>query len=213
MNVFLNSYLPLCSTKRGRDSTHDFGLFPFVDGSCRREPDFEKLKPAITCLCRKQKLLPRLEEGDLVIYITNKRRYYKKDPERFFIGILEVEKLLASHEEARQWYEEKGYVLSQNIICNKTEPLKSHFTHRITRFKLSNGEADIKLWNGSYRKRSRNDSLVAQAKVWNGFMELNDPRKILDKELIKIFHRIPGVQNPPMLKEKEWDRFQNVFLR
>lgn len=215
MAVFLNSYYPLCTTKKGRDSSIKFKLLPFLDGSCRREPDFEKNKPAITGLCRTNKLVPRLEKGDLVIYITNKRKYYNSESERYFVGILEVEKILESHKLAMGWYQNNEYELSQNIICENTKPLESEFTHRFidTDFKNNDGEANIRRWNGFYKGRSRDYPLVAQCKIWNNQLNLDCPRSITDEEMRAIFIRDKvGTQNPPKLKEEEWERFQNIIL-
>ena len=70
MEVFLNTFIPLAYNEFGRSNARSHNLPPFIDGSCRREPDFQNPFPAITQLCRPGKLVPRLSVGDLVIYLT-----------------------------------------------------------------------------------------------------------------------------------------------
>jgi hypothetical protein len=43
---------------------------PFIDASCRREPDLESRYPSITALCREGHFAPHLHEGDVVAYMT-----------------------------------------------------------------------------------------------------------------------------------------------
>lgn len=212
MSVFLNSFVPLCATKIGRDSVKKFGHKPFVDGSCRREPDFEKERPAITCLCRTNKLVPRLKIGDLVIYITNKRKYYGGKPERFLVAILQVEKIVNSHEQAMEWYSRNDFELSQNIICEATNPLNSEYTHHITRHKDEIGKPKIRRWDADYRNRSKNYPLVAICSIWNGTLNLTKPKSIADEEMYTVFKRKTGTQTPPKLSDEEWDRFQETIV-
>lgn len=212
MDVYLNSFTPLCTTKKGRESSTLYKLPPFVDGSCRREPDFEKEKPPITGLCRPGKLIPRLKPKDLIIYITNKRRYYNNYGERLFVGILEVEKILPSHEAAMEWYYKNGFELSQNIMCRDTLPLNLNYTHTDTNGKIGDKKEFIANWDAQYKYRSLNYPEVVQNKVWNNHMHLSNPRKLKDDEMIAIFNRIPGTQNPPKLRDGEWNRFQEIIL-
>lgn len=213
MSVFLNSFVPLCSTKKGRKSIETFGLSPFVDGSCRREPDFEKERPAITCLCRTNKLVPRLKTGDLVIYMTNKRKYYNGKPERFLIAILEVEEIVASHEQAMEWYSSNDFELSQNIICDATNPLDSEYTHHITDHKDETGKPKIRRWDADYRHRSKNYPVVAICSIWKNSLNLVNPKLLADEDMDAVFKRKTGTQTPPKLKVEEWDRFQEIILK
>jgi hypothetical protein len=47
---FYNSFRPLLNTREGRAAIERFGLPPFIDGSCRREPDFQSEFPSISGL-------------------------------------------------------------------------------------------------------------------------------------------------------------------
>jgi len=65
----------MCRSKPGRRAIEAFALPPFIDSSCRREPDLESRSPSISALCRRTKFAPRLYPTDRVVYITTKGRY------------------------------------------------------------------------------------------------------------------------------------------
>ena len=69
---FLATFRPLIHSPGGRDAARRYGLPPFIDGSCRREPDLESPFPSITATCRAGKFAPRLVVGDRVAYLTVK---------------------------------------------------------------------------------------------------------------------------------------------
>ena len=73
--IFLNSYNPLIKNGRGESVIEEHGIPPYVDDSCRREPDFESGYPSITALCRGRNFAPRVYESDLVVYMTTKGKY------------------------------------------------------------------------------------------------------------------------------------------
>ena len=67
MATFLATYRPICASAHGRQAVADFGIPPFVDASCRREPDFESSFPSISALCRGRQFAPRLHADDVVV--------------------------------------------------------------------------------------------------------------------------------------------------
>jgi len=75
MTIYLVKYRPLNSTPEGQRAARQFNILPYVDGSCRREPDFECKFPSISALCRGKLFAPHLMEGDEVVYITTRGRY------------------------------------------------------------------------------------------------------------------------------------------
>ncbi|MGB3606657.1 MAG: hypothetical protein WA775_10405 [Psychroserpens sp.] len=210
MKIFLNSFIPLCTSKLGKQAVKQFGLFPFIDGSCRREPDFEANYPAITSLCRMKKLIPRLEIGDLVIYVTSKKQYYNKAKERRFVAILQVIKFANTHNQAMDWYNDNDEKVSQNIICDKTDPLPLNHTHQISRH---NGEVNLNRWDAAYKLRMREYPKVAICKIWGNRLNLVEPPILSNELMMQVFSRIPGTQNPPMLNHSEWLNFQNLVLQ
>ena len=95
--VFLNSFKPLVITAFGRAASESRGLDPFVDGSIRREPDLMHRYPAISCICRKGKFVPRLCIGDTIGYMTVKARYGNlAQRHRRMTAVLEVTVLTGS---------------------------------------------------------------------------------------------------------------------
>lgn len=73
--IFLATYRPLCGTRAGREAVAQYGIAPFVDGSCRREPDFENDRPSITALCRGSMFAPRLQKDHRIAYVTKRGNY------------------------------------------------------------------------------------------------------------------------------------------
>jgi len=51
MAHYLTTFRPLCFTAAGKKAARKFGHPPYIDASCRREPDFESAFPSITAVC------------------------------------------------------------------------------------------------------------------------------------------------------------------
>jgi hypothetical protein len=210
MAVFLNSFTPLSVNKFGKKSANLYNLPLYIDGSCRREPDFENSKPAITQLCRPKKLVTRLSKNDLVIYITKLGGYGTKQAHWKLISILEVIQVVPDHKSAYTFYTENNLPISQNIICEKTVPFPLDYTHGQSEHNNSNTDPIrvIEKWNAGYRFRAKQYPQVAITQIWNGILYLDNP-PIIDHEMMKsIFGRIPGTQNPPKLRDIEWQNFK-----
>lgn len=214
MAVFLNSFIPLAYNRFGRESAKRNNLPLFIDGSCRREPDFQNPLPAITQLCRPGKLVTRLNVGDLVIYITKLGKYSKSTPHWNFIGILEVIDLAQDHIQAETYYNNKEIKVSQNIICNQTKAFPLDMTHGKSGFNHRSlpSQRIISIWNCCYVKRANDYPMVAITKVWDGNLNLTDPPEITREMIMNIFKRVPGTQTPPEISDREWIRFQEVIL-
>ena len=67
--IYLLSYCPLANSQHGREVAARNGLPPYVDASCRREPDFELPSPFVSGLCRPN-FIATLNVGDLLVYVT-----------------------------------------------------------------------------------------------------------------------------------------------
>jgi hypothetical protein len=210
MDVFLNSFTPLAFNKMGRGAANKNNLPLYIDGSCRREPDFENPKPAITQLCRPKKLINRLRNGDLIIYITRLGKYGTNEAHWKLISILEVINILPDHNSTLTFYTKHELPISQNIICNKTEPYSLDYTHGITEHNQPNiNHAEvIKKWNLGYMLRARQYPEVAITQIWNNVLYLNNPPIIDHLTMRSIFGRIPSTQTPPRLTEIEWNNFK-----
>tara|TARA_R110002072_G_scaffold75624_1_gene177865 strand:+ start:8560 stop:9213 length:654 start_codon:yes stop_codon:yes gene_type:complete len=214
MNVYLNTFIPLAVNKFGRKNANAHNLPPFIDGSCRREPDFQNPFPAISQLCRPKKLVPRLSIGDYVIYITKQGRYGKPSVHWNFIAILEVVDFAQDHKQAEAYYLNNKLPISQNIICNQTSPFSLNKTHGWCGFNPDNltPEKIIVQWNEVYVERAKANEKTAITKVWQNHLYLHNPPMITHQKMKEVFGRIPGTQNPPKLKIDEWMKFENLIL-
>ena len=210
MAIFLNSFTPLATNKFGRLVSGKYKIPLFIDGSCRREPDFENPNPAITQLCRPGKLVTRLNKGDIIIYITKIGKYGTKIEGWRLISILEVVEIKQSHKEACDYYLKKGIPVSQNIICSKTKPFPLDKTHKINdNVRVYSDENEIiRRWNAGYEIRARRYPEVAITKIWNNVLFLNTPPNIDRNTMTYIFGRIPGTQTPPEITNNEWKKFR-----
>jgi hypothetical protein len=214
MAIFLNSFTPLAVNKFGRAAAAKYSLPFYIDGSCRREPDFENLKPAITQLCRPTKLVTRLSKGDLVIYITKLGRYGTNQSHWKLISILEVIDIVPDHNAALAFYTNNRIPVSQNIICSSTIPFAFDMTHRLfCGFGTAglSGPQIISKWDTSYNNRAKKYPEVAITQVWNNISVLINPPIINHQMMKSIFGRIPGTQNPPKLSDDEWQKFKTIM--
>ena len=208
---FLNSYKPLCYFKEGRTAIKEFGFPPFIDASCRREPDFQSKFPSISALCRIEKFVPRLDVGNSIVYMTTQGKY---KPENFLhwrlTAILKVLHRFESHREAADWYQENSLPLPSNCIVpqNPCLPYQKTGGAKDLRYVFPI-EKRLKKWDGEYKRRMRicGIFIVCQAE----FLELYNPPILTREKLRQIFDGIPGTQNPPQISEKEFIALHSVI--
>ena len=123
MNYWINTYPPLAASPAGPWTTFQPPLSPYVDASCRREPDLEAQRPAITGLCRAA-AVKRLRCEDVVAYFTVKRSCYGEAAwHRRLTAVLRVVAEERSHASAARWYEQHGFPLPRNIMVPGNGPL------------------------------------------------------------------------------------------
>ncbi|WP_373398373.1 hypothetical protein V8V91_01010 [Algoriphagus halophilus] len=135
--IKLNSYHPLCSNELGKKAAIEFGIHPYVDGSCRREPDFENPFPSISALCRQNSFAPKLFPNDIVIYISLNSNGNSQSKYRL-VSILKVYKRFETHYNAYRWYRENNFVIPNNCMIEGNPPflLKRLFQNLIHLKKL-----------------------------------------------------------------------------
>lgn len=189
MKTYLSSFYPLSANNAGTLAAAQFNIPKFVDGSCRREPDFEHELPCITGLCRPN-FVQKLEVGDRIIYVTNK----KGIGSRRIVAVLEVEQLFVNHEEAAQWYEINKFTLPNNLMVEGNAPKPIEQTHRA--FPTPELHDTIK-WDCDYKNRSIKVGIVAQCKVL--YKELHNP---IELTLPLNFRKLTA-QTPPILHANE----------
>jgi hypothetical protein len=213
---FLATYRPIVKTKPGRLAVQGCSLPPFIDGSCRREPDFESRFPSITATCRGRNFAPHLEVGDRVAYMTVKGKYTSDSQEGYRLAaVLWVIRRFASHEEAARWYREQDLPAPSNCLVDGNPPRAFELTNgdppAVIKRRLA-AEGDyaraIRLWDATYRGRvARFPALLATEAE---FLELYHPPQLSVEQLCAIFGRIPGTRNPPQISSEQLERLMQA---
>ena len=122
--IYLSKYRPLVSYERGLRAIAEYRIQPYVDASCRREPDLENPYPAISAIVHGAAFVTRLLPGDTVVCITAKGKYERNDAEHWRLtGVLKVIERFDTHEAAAAWYREKGVALPGNCMVDGNDPL------------------------------------------------------------------------------------------
>jgi hypothetical protein len=219
MTICLNTYEPLAFTGAGRKAWEKYHFPPFIDSSCRREPDFQSKFPSITALCRKDKFAPKREEGDIIIYISYKGKYDfdfiqdRPDESHWrLVAILEVIKRCESHHEAEAWYKQRNLPPPYNCMVQGTKPFPLDQT-----CPLPSEHKSLQDWDQSYWDTAKIHSvfLICTAQHLN----LSNPPALTEKMSCKLFGCTPkghphGTQNPycrikqPQLNDLK--RFYNI---
>lgn len=221
--IIFNTFRPLCFTKFGREEIRKYNLPPFVDGSCRREPDFESEFPSITSICRVEKFARRLFIGDEIIYLTVQKKYKPDFPPHYkLISILEVIERFENHYSAASWYHSRNLQIPNNcLLCdNPPKPISKTFgsipEKIIRRFekypepqKNKALEKYLNEWDKEYWDRVDKYPVFLVCKT--KYLELNEPQSIFQADLKKIFGRVPGTQNPPAISRTEYESLCNLI--
>jgi hypothetical protein len=210
---YLNSFRPLCRNAQGRHAVQQFGLPPFIDASCRREPDFQANVPSISALCRGKAFAPRLHEGDSIAYITVKDSYR---PAAFrhwrLIAMLRVVQRFESHNDAAVWYREAGFPLPSNCMVNGNACFPYEMTAGTNRFgNVDDVDELLRRWDTSYRLRTRRNGAFLACEAQ--FLSLDTPPIVTDADMLHIFGRIPATRTPPTITETEYCALQALALR
>ena len=197
---YLVSYRPLVGSPTGKCAIKKYGFPPYVDDSCRREPDFEARFPSITAICRGTQFAPRLRESDMVAYITVKGNYQPGPGFRHWrlTAILKVVKRIDSHMEAALWYQRQGLQVPRNCIVECNPPLRldeSGNPHKCS---------SVEEWDTKYSDLTAKIGVFLACKPI--FLELNDPPVLTEDIMLQIFGRIPGTRNPPAISDLEVQR-------
>lgn len=212
---FLATYRPLCRTRKGQEAIQRHALQPFVDGSCRREPDFESEQPSITALCRGRMFAPRLRVGDQVAYVTKKGAYGKYECSHWrLVALLKVIERFECHDDAAAWYRARGFDIPRNCITTGSLPLDLELTDGELpkpirgRAHILSPERIVQLWDAGYRARAKaNPQVLACHRV---FMNLSSPPVIREIDWMDWFGRVPVTRTPPVITDAVWEHLENV---
>lgn len=209
--AFLATYRPLCRTEHGRVAIAKYSLAPYVDASCRREPDFEAEFPTITALCRARMFAPRLREGDRVAYVTKQGRYSPQLPDHWRLtALLLVTRRFESHAQAAEWFIGEDIPLPRNCMVPGTMPVSLECTdgELSPQLKAQVGrltpEQIIRAWDSGYSERARTWGTVLVCHVL--FRDLHNPPPIFREDWSSWTGRVPLTQTPPRITEQLWQK-------
>jgi hypothetical protein len=207
MNCFLATYHPLVKYSRGREAIRRHALPPFIDGSCRREPDFESTFPSISALCRGRNFAPRLHAGDRIAYLSVKGKYPGDLKSGWrLVAILKVVLRFPSHLKGASWYVEQKQSLPSNCIVDGNPPKPFAYTHGQAPPKVKKHAGKdrgylIQLWDRRYRRRVTKWPVFLATEP--EFIELSHPPQLSPDDMNDIFGRIPGTRTPPRITSDE----------
>lgn len=190
LNIFLNSYRPICLSKQGKSAIINYNLPKYIDGSVRREPDFESDYVGISATCRGKKFAPRLHENDIIVYITKKERYNKTLTKSHWMltSILEVIHRFETHQEAANWYMQNNFKIPSN--CMIGQPY-------IPFEQTAMSKADAIFAESVYKDRvKKNPNYLICKPIYK---ELNNPIVITEEMMKSIFGKPRGTETPPTI--------------
>ncbi len=210
---FLTTYHPLVKTRAGQEAIRQHHLLPFIDGSCRREPDFESRFPSITAICRAGKFAPHRKVGDRIAYLTVKRKYPgDRESGRRLVAVLRVIQRFNSHKDAAAWYEKQYEPLPSNCFVDGNPPNSFEFTDGDAPKKIKDRigvdidfKDAVRLWDAFYRPRVGRWSVFLATEA--EFVNLKDPRQLSDAQIKSTFdEKIPATRAGKRITCRQMDR-------
>lgn len=214
--IKLNSFKPLCRNEWGQRAVQNYNFPPFIDASCRREPDFENPNPSISALCRQGSFAPHLKLNDIVVYMTVQGRYepYEQEHHRI-VAILQVVDTYATHQEAQTGYAKLGLPLPSNCMVADNPPYK--FDQTASRFKSSKqlkefmnkpaqeqlviGERHLQFWDSDYLRKSQQWTCFVRTQPI--YVNVTDPIPIFRQDFEVIFGKLPNTRTPNKISAKQ----------
>lgn len=185
--------MPLALFGWGRKYAESTGTPLYVDASIRREPDLESEYPSISSVCRAGKFAKRLQENDIVIYITHKSIYKPLTNKHWRIpAILQVVKRFEDHLSASQWYKRKNIPVPSNCMIHGNPP-----------FPLTLSLEQIQEQDDFYRERVDNHGVFLVSTPL--FLNIINPPVLTEVVMKEIFNRLPGTSNPGRISKEELD--------
>lgn len=215
-HCFLTTFQPLIRTVGGRTAAQRYNLPPFIDGSCRREPDFESPFPSITATCRAGNFAPCLHVGDRVAYLTVKGKYAgDQAPGWRLVAVLRVTHRFSDHSEAAGWYVLQGCPVPSNCLVDDNPAKPFELTNGNPPAKVkkrvaaeSDSRLAIRLWDSMYRRRVAEWPVFLATKA--EFLELMRPPQLRELDIVEIFDRIPATLNPPEISCDQLERLVEI---
>jgi hypothetical protein len=202
-------------TKSGLNAIEKYELAPFIDASCRREPDFENPSPSITALCRQGQFAPHLRVDDIVVYITVGDQFGPFKKGHHLVAILQVSEVYETHQIAETEYLNNNLPRPSNcmVINNtphefpktggnfRTKTLEKSFLSRTELEKEKIGERRIKIWDKDYLNKSNKWKCFIKTKIL--YLDINEPPLLLKSDFDYIFGKTPNTRTPNLISEKQ----------
>jgi len=217
VSIRLATYRPLIYTPAGVKASRDHDLPPYIDASCRREPDLENPHPSISALCRQGSFAPYLNVADTVVYITRLGAYPGPEPDRHWrlTAILHVRKRCDSHVEAAAWYHQHGIPIPSNCMVPGNPPAAlSHTGHAdkedaslrpptATALPLQMAGSYLSRWDKGYADKAARWGafLICDAE----YVDVHTPPTLTRDTMYRIFGRIPATRTPCRISDVELD--------
>jgi hypothetical protein len=153
--------------------------------------------------------------GDRVVYLTKKGCYSLREEAHWrLVAVLRVAHRFENHAKAAQWYQSQGLPLPSNCLVPSNAPQPLGFTHaripkelRPLRQRLSDDKV-IRLWDAGYLQRARDVPVLLACTP--KYLALNDPPAISTAQMVSIFGRVPGTQNPPRITRSQYLRLRRA---
>ena len=214
---FLATYRPLVRSAKGRQAIRQYALPPFIDGSCRREPDFESPFPSITATCRGRNFAPRLQVNDRIAYLTVKGQYLDDaEPGWRLVAVLQVVQRFASHDDAAAWYGQQAKPLPSNCLVDGNPPKPFELTNgdppAEVKKRMAAAKHDlvgvIRLWDATYRQRVVHWPVFLATAL--EFLALNSPPQLRETQMRAVFGGIPSTLNPPRITFQQLERLMQL---
>ena len=216
--IKINSFKPLCHKQLGVMAIEKYGFPPFIDASCRREPDFENPFPSITALCRQGKFAPHLRKNNIVVYITTGGTFKPYKLGHHLIAILQVEEVYKTHELGKRGYINANLPIPNNCMVEETRPykfdqtaggemsadiLKKYLALSEELRERANAEL-IKDWDNDYLQRSLTYQCFIKTKSL--YTNVQNPIRLLRSDFQYIFGKLPNTRTPNIISESSFIR-------
>jgi hypothetical protein len=198
VSIYVTSYEPLIHNQWGKKASKTYNIPPFVDRSCRREPDFEAQYPGISAICRGRLFAPRLRENDIVVYITTKG--INKAQGWHLSAILQIIQRFESHESAASWYHERSIPLPNNCMIEGNPPVDLDRTSRKVQ--------SLRAWDAKYKQRTRDCPVFLICKVL--YKELYSPPLITEDMMKIVFGKELCTRNPPKITYEQYHQLREI---
>jgi hypothetical protein len=215
--IKLNSFRPLCMNELGIRAVVKYNFPPFIDASCRREPDFQNPFPSISALCRQGTFAPNLIKGDIIVYMTVQGHYppYNEKHHRI-VAILQVEEIYDSHQQGQLKYSKLKAPIPSNCMVKGNLPMEfdktagnfkserelKHFLKHNQYTQLIIGQRYLRHWDNSYLQKSTRWTCFVRTKSL--YKNLDNPIPIFRKDFNAIFGKLPNTRTPNKISEKQF---------